>query len=200
LVVVICFTQGCYDCREVPLAPNTGQGDSNVYNGFGGGALDLSEGFWHELENPGTPEAVLTVRLPQAERWDDYRTSWEGHNAEYICRVEGVGPLEPELEEDEGWTTFLFPRGENDSGEDADTDRVIDAIAAGFNPPEAVRAWESRDQANLNLVYPPGAQVDPTITEGFVPFCSISQYRLLVFLCFFWSLARTGTIKTWVAL
>ena len=37
-------------------------------------------------------------------------------------------------------------------------------MVAGFQPPEAVRDFNSRDQANLAVVYPPGKQVDPSIT------------------------------------
>ena len=39
-------------------------------------------------------------------------------------------------------------------------------LQAGFAPPESVANLASKDQANLALVYPPGPQVDPTVTAG----------------------------------
>ena len=37
---------------------------------------------------------------------------------------------------------------------------------AGFAPPESVASLAFKDQANLALVYPPGEQVDPTVTAS----------------------------------
>ena len=39
-------------------------------------------------------------------------------------------------------------------------------MAAGFQPPEAVADFHSLDQANLAAVFPPGEQLDPSVTTG----------------------------------
>ena len=150
---------GCYSCREMPLTPNTKGGGLGwqVYNGY--------QGFTVHVSNGGQANAVLTVSLQAGLTWGE-------HNPEFLCRVDPrtAGPAEPDLVDDEGWTTFLLPDGTEEGGDneggDPDHDDVINAIAAGFHPPEAVRDLESTDQANLAAVYPPGAQVDPSITDG----------------------------------
>lgn len=160
---------GCYECREVPLKPNTGAGDSfksyySVYAPTHGNSISQF-GFQTRIGNPGTVDAVLTVSLPEPVKYNDHRLSWEHHDPEFICRIDpistGPGPLEPDLIDDAEWTTFLLPEPD-----DASTDDVINAIAAGFHPPEAVRDFQSTDQANLAAVYPPGEQLDPAVTEG----------------------------------
>ena len=157
----------CYQCREVPLVPNTGKG--SPYKSYYGPYVEhshdadrkLDGGFDITVAKPGTAEATLTVSLPKPAKWDDYRLSWEHHDPEFICRVSGA-PLEPELTDDDEWVTFLKPT-QASAGSDS---LVVDAIADGFQPPEAVQAWGSTNQANLNAVYPPGAQLDPTVTTG----------------------------------
>ena len=91
------------------------------------------------------------------------RLDWEGHNPEFICRIDpNAAPLEPELADDDGWTTFLLPA----PADPGTPDPVINAIAAGFQPPEAVHDFKSLNQENLATVYPPGAQVDPAAVDG----------------------------------
>jgi hypothetical protein len=162
---------GCYQCREVPLAPNYGSGAAfKAYWGpyLQSWATQGNRGFNVAVEHPGTENAMLTVSLPEPVKWNDYRLSWEHHNPEFICRVDPAASMaleEPDLDDDDEWTTFLLPtRAETDPGGSLD-DWVIDAIAAGFQPPEAVASFESRDTANLAAVYPPGQQVDPSVTS-----------------------------------
>ena len=142
----------------------SGKGDSykSYYGPYarGHGRQQPSRGFMVQVAKPGTADATLTVSLPKPIKWFDYRLSWEHHNPEFICRVSG-SPLEPDLEEDGDWVTFLKP-SQTSNGDSL----VIDAIADGFQPPEAVRDWESTNQANLNAVYPPGPQVDPSVKKG----------------------------------
>ncbi len=121
-----------------------------------------------QIANPGLPHAILSVSLPQAI---GQRLTWAGYNPEFICRIDsassaGLAPLEPDLEDNEEWVTFLLPRSSATDPNRSAGDLVIDAISAGFQPPEAIRSWYSRGQAMLAEVYPPGEQVDPSVTTG----------------------------------
>ena len=167
---------GCYQCREMPLTPNSGPGNTNwrVYARYSGSAY-LGTGFNIALANSGEANAVLTVSLPEPVRRSTeagYDLTWGNHNPEFICRIDPrtSGPAEPDLIDDDGWTTFLFPDGTEEGGEneggDPNFDDAINAIAAGFHPPEAMPDLESTDQSNLAAIYPPGAQVNPAVTEG----------------------------------
>lgn len=149
---------GCYQCREVPLAPNYGAGTVRkpwwgTYGWTHGS--DMQGGFTPVVTNPGTDDAVLTISLPEPVKWSDWRLSWANHNPEFICRVSGSAPLEPELEDDPEWVTFLPTPPADPNSEDT----VIAALAAGFQPPEAVDDFTSSNQTRLSAVYPPGEQV-----------------------------------------
>lgn len=167
----------CYECREMPLTPNSGPG--NVKWEVYGKRAGIGFGFNIKVSNAGQPNAVLTVSMPEpvtkkggAKAEAGYELTWGEHNPEFLCRIDPTtaGPAEPDLIEDDGWTTFLLPddteEGGGNEGGDPNHDDVIDVIAAGFHPPEAVRDFESIDQANLAALYPPGAQVDPSVTDG----------------------------------
>eukprot|EP00039_Didymoeca_costata_P029030 m.22963 g.22963 ORF g.22963 m.22963 type:complete len:1851 (-) comp7454_c0_seq1:181-5733(-) len=152
--------EGCYQCREVPLHPWYGQGDARKqdYTFYKG---HWSAGFNPIISQAGTSSAKLTVSLLHPVRWKDYRLSWEHHNPQFICRINPeASPLEPELITDEAWTTFLPPATIEG------TDAVINALSSGFQPPEAVHDFHSLNQNNLDVVYPPGAQVNPNVTGG----------------------------------
>lgn len=165
---------GCYECREVPLVPNTnGNYFWQVYGRYQGSSMKTT-GFNIKLSDPGSTSAILTVSLPEPVKGTSSGNmlTWGGHNPEFICRVDPrtAGPAEPDLIDDEGWTTFLLPDGTEEGGDnegsDPNHDDVINAIAAGFHPPEAVQTFESTNQANLAAVFPPGEQLDPSVTEG----------------------------------
>ena len=161
---------GCYECREVPLTPN--------YNGnpqYTAYADDAHTGFNIKLSNRGKATAVLMVSLPEPvyrkEGGGGFRLTWGEHNPEFICRIDpgpdGPGPAEPDLIDDAAWTTFLPPLPEGKANTDPNNaDDVIHAIADGFHPAEAVRDWQSPNQANLAAVYPRGGTVNPAVTEG----------------------------------
>ena len=82
---------------------------------------------------------------------------WANHNPEFICRVTSE-PLKPQLQDNDEWITFLPPTPATSKGERLQ-DTVIDAMAAGFQPPEALADLRSRSQDNLAAVFPPGEQV-----------------------------------------
>jgi hypothetical protein len=152
---------GCYECREVVNHPLYGRGDAfqQTYARY---KYLRAAGFNWVVSKPGTADAVLTLNLLQTVRWFDYRLSWEHHNPEFICRTNpNEDPLEPDLLDDAEWTTFLLPAAPSPK-----PDAVINAIANGFHPPEAIQDWASTDQDNLAVVYPPGDQVDPAVTGG----------------------------------
>ena len=157
---------GCYQCREMVLVPGSVAPRQRDWSSYRGG---YAEGFNIVLSNGGSANATLTVSLPEPmtslRDTNGYKLTWGNHNPEFICKVDptsaGPGPAEPDLEADEEWTTFLPPLPEDPATED-----VIDAIANGFHPAEAVRDFESKDQANLAAIYPPGQQLDPAVTAG----------------------------------
>eukprot|EP00040_Diaphanoeca_grandis_P026972 m.152243 g.152243 ORF g.152243 m.152243 type:complete len:1731 (-) comp30797_c0_seq1:210-5402(-) len=152
--------EGCYQCREVPLRPRYGRGDV-LKSGYDFYKQWRSAGFTHVVSDPGTSSAVLTINLLEPVKWFDPRLTWEYHNPEFICRINpDAVALEPELEDDAEWTTFLLPASVDSS------DAVINAIASGFQPPEAINDYYSLDRHNLDVVYPPGDQIDPTVTQG----------------------------------
>ena len=153
----------CYQCREAPLAPNTLKHMHDP--GWGSYVRHTSNnGFLQTIQNRGKANATLTVTLLETIADDDkkWRLYWEHHNPEFICRITSTKPLEPVLKDDADWITFLPPRPSGSSLQDT----VIDAMAAGFQPPEAVEDFRSRNQANLAAVFPPGEQLDPTKTKG----------------------------------
>ena len=142
---------GCRSCREVPLAPHSAGASKSFWGVYGPERMAL--GFRVALDQPGTGGAVLTVRpeIPYS------RTLTWTHSPEFICRVEPgavAGPLEPDLEVDPEWITFLVPADMGDTP-------AARSLANGIQPAEAFAAWADRGQRNLAAVYPPGESVDP---------------------------------------
>lgn len=160
---------GCYQCRELPIVRNYGW---DLYNTGGG-----QDGFHIVLCNASSANAVLTVSLPtNVKSSDGTRLTWGAHNPEFICKIDpsaaGPGPADPDLIDDEAWTTFLPAVPEDQPT----TEDAIVAIANGFFPPEAVRDFESKDRSNLAAIYPPGQQLDPTVAAG--PYYSRDWHNL----------------------
>ena len=172
---------GCYQCREVPIAPNTGSGE--MYHGMYGtyalyqGQNRLTPGFHARISNPGKSNAVLTIHQWEPLNVGEPSLTWANWAPQFMCRIDPQYQdtdtsdqirqrLEPDLEDDDEWVTFLKPGVGTQQTDPTAEDTVIDAMADGFQPMAAVQSLMSTDQANLAVVYPPGPQVDPTITSG----------------------------------
>ena len=163
---------GCYQCREVPIAPNTGSGSmyNPIYSTYRDGP---TEGFNVKITDPGTDGAVLTISQAEPMKVGEWGMTWGQWAPEFMCRIDpksSAGTLEDALEadlvDDAEWVTFLMPGMGTNQTDPTAPDTVIDAIQAGFQPPEMVLTLMSTDQNNLNAVYPPGTSVDPSVTNG----------------------------------
>ena len=143
---------GCYKCREVPMAPWYAPGQRRgTYSTLG---------FETRITAAGTNAAVLTISMRQSFAAGGlWGQTWDGYDPEFMCRINPNSDagnkvtleerMEPDLEADSGWMTFLM-------GGQADPtapDRVVDAIAAGFQPQAMVASLLSKNQNNLNIVY-----------------------------------------------
>ena len=155
---------GCYQCREVPIAPWTVPQRKSHYSN-----LD----FEIRITDAGTDGAVVTISLRRSISDPTWGQTWDTWDPELMCRINPNSDagndltlkqrLKPDLVDDSEWTTFLTGTGNLDP---TAPDTVIDAIAAGFQPQAMVASLLSKNQNNLNLVYPPGESVDPLKTTG----------------------------------
>ena len=114
---------GCYQCREVPIAPNTGKGSmyKSVYGPFAlyQGSSRISEPFNSIITNPGMDNAVLEISLPEPFSHGEHSLTWDTWDPEFMCRISPDSDagsklaleerLEPDLVDDDEWATFLMP-------------------------------------------------------------------------------------------
>ena len=152
---------GCYECREMPNPPATAPTYLNYWGEY---TRHLRRGFDLTLSDPRTGDAVLTAKLPEPVKVaGEFRLTWPTHELEVLCRIDpafAAAPAAPDLDPNPDWTTFLMPNA---------TGSPLEALAAGFAPVAAATAFRDTSMADLAIVYPPGAQIDPGNTTGPYP-------------------------------
>ena len=151
---------GCYHCREL----------ANPIKTFANEGVWDTIGFDFSFDTPApavNTQVTVSLSEPKKSRgpgnkWGRWFSWWKNtarhgeYTAEIICRVDLAvllqQPMAPVLEPDPAWVTFLTP---------AETGAAFEANQKGLQPKELFAfAATPPTQDTLNVLYPPGEQID----------------------------------------